>query len=91
MGLFQYITFIPLQQSSVFSRLGEKSQVTSTSSQDFLEDKTYLEDTSVCRETVLPYAGVFKQEPKKKIMKKVEIQKGKEYFKNDCYVKYLEE
>jgi hypothetical protein len=89
MRLFQCITLIPLQQPSVFSRLGEKSQVSSTSNQDFLEDKTYLEESPVSRETVLPYAGVFKQEPRKKTMKKVEIQKSKEYLKEVCYIMYF--
>ncbi|XP_021925746.1 uncharacterized protein C19orf47 [Zootermopsis nevadensis] len=73
----KYITVIPLQQSSVFSRLGEKSQVSSTSNQDFSEDKTYLEDSLISRETVLPYAGVFKQEQRKKSINKNEIQKIK--------------
>lgn len=81
MKLFQYITVIPLQQSSVFSRLGEKSQVSSTSNQDFSEDKTYLEDSLISRETVLPYAGVFKQEQRKKSINKNEIQKSKKFFK----------
>lgn len=72
---------IPLQQSSVFSRLGEKSQVSSTSSQDVLEEKTYLEDIPVSRESVLPYAGVFKQESQKKTVKRVQIQKSKEPLK----------
>lgn len=70
---------IPLQQSSVFLRLGEKSQVSSTSNQDILEEKTYLEDIPVSRESVLPYAGVFKQERRKKTVKKVHIQKSKKY------------
>jgi hypothetical protein len=68
------------QQSSVFSRLGEKPQVSSTSNQDMLEDKNYLEDIPVSRESVLPYAGVFKQEPRKKVVKKVQMQKSKEHF-----------
>jgi hypothetical protein len=29
---------------------------------------------------VLPYAGVFKQEPRKKVVKKVQMQKSKEHF-----------
>jgi hypothetical protein len=62
--------------------------VSSTSNQDLLEDKTYLEDISVSREAVLPYAGVFKQESRKKITKKVQIQKSKEHFKKAaCYMK----
>jgi hypothetical protein len=69
---------IPLQQSSVFSRLGEKSQVSSTSNQGVLEEKTYLEDIPVPRESVLPYAGVFKQGQEKKTVKKINIQKSKE-------------
>ncbi|XP_023703277.1 uncharacterized protein C19orf47 homolog isoform X2 [Cryptotermes secundus] len=63
------------EKSSVFLRLGEKSQVSSTSNQDILEGKTYLEDIPVSRESVLPYAGVFKQERRKKTVKKVHIQK----------------
>lgn len=76
---------IPLQQSSVFSRLGEKSQVSSTSNQDVLEEKTYL-DIPVSRESVLPYAGVFKQEPQKKTVKKVHIQKSKKFLKKGCLI-----
>jgi hypothetical protein len=72
---------IPLQQSSVFSRLGEKSQVSSTSNQDVSGEKTYLEDIPVSRGPVLPYAGVFKQEPRKKTVKKVQIQKSKKSLK----------
>jgi hypothetical protein len=74
------VCFALIQQSSVFSRLGEKSQVTSTSNQEVLQDKDCTEDTPVHRESVLPYAGVFKQEPRKKIMKKVQIQKSNEIF-----------
>ncbi|XP_069699409.1 uncharacterized protein C19orf47 homolog isoform X1 [Periplaneta americana] len=62
------------KQSSVFSRLGEKPQVSSTSSQDKLEDETYLEDDVPIS---LPYAGVLKQDAKKKIVKKIQIQKVK--------------
>jgi hypothetical protein len=89
MRSFHCIALIPLQQSSVFSRLGEKPQVSSTSNQDLLEDETYLEDSPVSRETVLPYAGVFKQEPRKKLLKKVEIQKSKEWFKKACNIVYV--
>jgi hypothetical protein len=74
-----------IQQSSVFSRLGEKSQVSSTSNQDRLEDKHFLEDMPASRESVLPYAGVFKQEPRKKIVKKFQIQESKNIFKNMAY------
>lgn len=74
---------IPLQQSSVFSRLGEKSQVSSTSNQDVLEQKTYFEDIPVSRESALPYVGVFKPEPQKKTMKKVHIQKSKKSLKKE--------
>jgi len=74
------VCFALIQQSSVFSRLGEKSQVSSTSNQDVFQDKDYTEDTPVPRESVLPYAGVFKQEPRKKIVKKVPIQKSKKHF-----------
>lgn len=45
-----------------------------------LEDKNYLEDIRASRESVLPYAGVFKQEPRKKTVKKIQIQKSKEHF-----------
>ena len=80
-----------MQQSSVFSRLGEKSQVSSTSNQDVLQDKDYTEDTPVSRESVLPYAGVFKQEPRNKIVKKVPIEKSKKHFllkKVSCYTQH---
>lgn len=85
------VCFALIQQSSVFSRLGEKSQVSSTSNQDMLQDKDYTEDTPVPRESVLPYAGVFKQEPRKKIVKKVPIQKSKKHFllkKVSCYIQH---
>ncbi|KAJ9576486.1 hypothetical protein L9F63_006699, partial [Diploptera punctata] len=52
------------KQSSVFSRLGEKPQVSSTSSHD-------------SEEIPVPYAGVLKQEPRKKILKQIDIKQVK--------------
>jgi len=85
------VCFALIQQSSVFSRLGEKSQVSSTSNQDMLQDKDYTEDTPVPRESVLPYAGVFKQESRKKIVKKIPVQKSKKHSllkKVSCYIQH---
>ncbi|PSN56261.1 hypothetical protein C0J52_00380 [Blattella germanica] len=62
------------KQSSVFSRLGEKPQVSSTSNTDTEDDKSYMETVPVGRESSLPYAGVFKQDARKKMeIKRVKV------------------
>ncbi|XP_068085677.1 uncharacterized protein C19orf47 isoform X2 [Anabrus simplex] len=74
-----------LQQSSVFSRLGDKQRVTSSTAPDLEEDDQEDEDDEPS-----PYAGVFKLPPKKTILvKKVPV--TLKSVDDDTLMEYLEQ